>query len=180
MKKVLLILLITGFGFWGCSENSNLTEPTNVENQRTFLKVDNAQISLLKSSEVSKVIDGDRGGIVFINLASEDEEFGAMGWLYFPRNSFDGKERIVISTNSDVAALDFEPSGLQLDKPAVLTLKFSGLNINSADDIDFQYFDEDGNLETVEYRRLIVNADAGWAIVVGAKLNHFSRYGFTK
>ena len=180
MKKVVLLVLFLGFSFWGCSENSSVTEPVSVQHQRTILKVDNSQMQLLKRTEVSKNINGESGGVVFINIASEDEEFGAMGWLYFPRNSFEGEKTISATMLDGLAALDFQPSGSVFDKPARLTLKFKGLNINSEDDIDFQYINENGNFETVDYRRLIVNARAGWVIVVGAKLNHFSRYGFTK
>jgi hypothetical protein len=188
MKKVLLILLMVGFGFWGCSENTSLTEPTKIESQRSFLKVSNVQSSLLKESDVSKEIDGERGGIVFLNLQSEDEEYGAKGWIYFPRNSFEGVEVISATINDDVAAIDFEPGGLVFDKPARLTLKFSGLEFDDDDhddhesdgEIDFQFINENGDLETVDYRRLIINKRAGWAIVVNAEINHFSRYGFTK
>jgi hypothetical protein len=143
---------------------------------------------LLKESDVSKEIDGERGGIVFLNLQSEDEEYGAKGWIYFPRNSFEGVEVISATINDDVAAIDFEPGGLVFDKPARLTLKFSGLEFDDDDhddhesdgEIDFQFINENGDLETVDYRRLIINKRAGWAIVVNAEINHFSRYGFTK
>jgi hypothetical protein len=180
MKRVLLLVLIVGFGFWGCSESTSLTEPTKVESQRTFLKVNDAQASLLKKTITSKEINGNRGGMIFINLASEDGEYGAKGWMYFPRNSFNGVEEISATINSGFAALDFAPSGLEFAKPARLTLKFSGLDLDRNDDVDFQFINENGDLETVDYRRLIVNKRAGWAIVVSAKIDHFSRYGFTK
>lgn len=179
MKKVLLILLILGFGFWGCSENTNLTEPAKIETQKTFLKVNAEKASLMKRSEVSKIINGKRGGIVSINLAAEDDDFGARGWLSFSRNSFEGRKRITIKTDNEYAALDFHPEGIELNKPARLTVIFKGLDLDE-DGVDFQYIDENGNLAPVDYRRLIVNKRLGWVIVMDAKLEHFSRYGFTR
>jgi len=184
MKRFFLLLVLFSVGFWGCSESTNPIDPVKNETHKSFLKVSpNASMSLMKT-EVSQDIDGARGGIVFIRLDSENDngesQYGARGWLYFPRGSFEGTQTIGVAIAEDMAALDFSPSGLQFDKPARLTVKFSGVEIGADDDIDFMYIDENGNLAPVEYRRLIVNRWLGWVIVVGAKLDHFSRYGFTK
>ena len=180
MKKVLLILLIFGFGFWGCSENTSLTEPTKIETQSAFLKLKTGQVSLLKQSEVTKTIDGERGGIVRINLEDEEENYGARGWIYFGHGSFEGSQDITIKTDTEFAALDFHPEGISLEKPARLTVIFKGIEFDDDSPIDFQYIDEDDNLASVDYRRLIVYRELGWVIVIDAKLDHFSRYGFTK
>jgi hypothetical protein len=180
MKKVLLIVALFGFGIWGCSENANLTGPEKSETQQSFMKVATNNSTMLMKTSVSKVIDGDRGGIVWINLQSEDKEFGAFGALWFKRGSFDGKENISVSLADGIAALDFEPSGIPLDKAAILTATIKGLDLNDGDDIDFKYIDENGNLASVDYRRLIVNKRRGWVTVIGAKLEHFSRYGWTR
>lgn len=179
MKKVLLILLIAGFGFWGCSENTSLTEPTKIETQSAFLKLKAGKVSLLKQSEVTKTIDGERGGIVRINLEDE-EDFGAKGWLFFSKGSFEGSQDITIKTDTEFAALDFYPEGISLEKPARLTVIFKGIEFDDDEPIDFQYIDENDNLASVDYSRLIVYRELGWVIVVDAKLYHFSRYGFTK
>lgn len=180
MKKVLLIVALFGFGIWGCSENSNLTGPEKNDSQQSFLKVATNNSTMLMKTTVSKEIDGDRGGIVWIRLESNDEELGALGALWFKRDSFDGKDDISVTMVDGLAALDFGPSGIALDKAAILTVTIKGLELNNDDDIDFQYFNENGELTPVEYRRLIVNKRRGSVTVIGAKLEHFSSYGFTK
>ncbi len=180
MKKVLLSLVFTTFMFWGCAENTSLTGPEKIESQNTFLKINAEKASLMKKSEVSKTIDGKRGGLIRINLAAEEDDFGARGWLYFGRKSFDGKKVITVKTDKEYAALDFYPEGIDLNKPARLTVLFKGLDLEENSDIDFQYIDENGNLAPVDYRKLIVYKKLGWVIVIDARLNHFSRYGFTK
>ena len=100
--------------------------------------------------------------------------------MYFGRNSFEGKKEITIKTDKEYAALDFYPEGIDLSKPARLTVLFKGIDLDDDNDIDFQYIDEIGNLAPVDYRKLIVYKELGWIIVVDARLSHFSRYGFTK
>lgn len=182
MKKVLFTLLIISLAFWGCSEDTNLTGPEKIDAQKSFLKVLPNSSNMLIKTTASKTIDGDFGGLIPLNLESVNEEYGAKGWLYFPRESFDGTETISVTIANDIAACDFGPSGIQLDSPARLTLKFNGVEFNGDDDdeIDFQYIDSNGGLATVDYRKLIVNKNQGWVIVIDAKLDHFSRYGFTK
>ena len=192
MKKVLLFIFILGLGVWGCSDNTNLTGPEKIDSQKSFLKTTPNSSSLLMKTTASKTIDGDFGGIIPLRLESNNEEYGAKGWLYFPRESFDGTEVISVSIANNVAALDFSPSGIPLFKPARLTVKFNGVEFDDNQDdesdddleneskIDFRYIATDGSLAPVDYRKLIVNKKHGWVIVIDAKLDHFSRYGFTK
>ena len=87
---------------------------------------------------------------------------------------------ITIKTDKEYAALDFYPEGIDLNKHARLIVLFKGLNLEDTNNIDFQYIDENGNLALVDYRKLIVYKELGWVIVIDARLNHFSRYGFTR
>ena len=182
MKKVLLFLSIFAFGIWGCSENTNLTGPEKIDSQQTILKTTSNSSAMLTKTTASKTINGDFGGLIPLNLESEDEETGAKGWLYLPRNSFDGEKTISVTVVDGLAALDFEPSGTSFELPAHLTVQFNGVEFDDddTDDIDFQFIASDGSLVPVEYRKLIVNKKYGWVIVIDAKLEHFSRYGFTK
>lgn len=180
MKKVLFIVALVSFGIWGCSENTNLTGPQKSETQQSFLKVATNNSSILMKTSVSETIDGDIGGLIRINLESADEEFGAKGTLYFSEDSFEGIKVISISIAEGLAALDFGPPETNFDSPASLTLKFNGIDFGDDDgEVDFQYMDG-GELFTVDYRKLIVNRKHGWVMVIDAKLDHFSRYGFTK
>ncbi|MDA3859979.1 MAG: hypothetical protein PF445_02020 [Melioribacteraceae bacterium] len=182
MKKALLTIVLLSFGIWGCSENTSITAPEKSDSQQSFLKVTASSSSELMKKSVSETIDGEDGGMIKIRIGRK--EIHAKGWLDFPEDSFEGEEKISIRLAEDFAALDFEPSGIPLELPALLTLTFSGLELEGydeiEDEIEFQYIDEDGNLKSVDYETLIVKRDRGRVTVVRAELKHFSRYGFTK
>lgn len=182
MKKILLVISILGFGIWGCADNQSLISPEKIESQKGFLKVTTDNLSLEKRKSSSELIDGEIGGIVSVHLEKRDIE--ATGWLYFGKESFEGKEKISVDLVNGLMALDFEPSGIPLLKPAILTVKFTGFEIDDEDEyegqLDFQYIDENGSLAPVEYDELIIDKRHESITVVNARLYHFSRYGFTK
>ena len=69
---------------------------------------------------------------------------------------------------------------MDLEKPIHLSVKFTGLEIQEGDVINFNYIDDKGKLNDVEYGRLIIDYENGWALVVDAKIYQFARYGFTR
>ena len=187
MKKVLLTILLLGFGIWGCSENSNIVTPENNETEQSFLKVVNNNYSRLMKINTAETITGEDGGKVLIDFESSDGLFSAKGKIKFKKNSFVGPANIsvALSFNAEgkvIAALDFGPSEIVLLKPALLTIKFKGVEFseNEKDD-DFNFFYIDGKeLAPVEYQKIVINKKKNWIKIVKAELEHFSRYGFTK
>lgn len=190
MKKVLLIVLTLGIGFWGCSDNTSLTGPEKTDVQTSFLKVTDYNSSALmkKADPNTAVINAAKGGKVKISLKSES--VSAKGDLKFKKNNTFTineaeveSELITVSLAGDgLAALDFEPDGLNLENPAILTVKFTGIDFDKddkPDDYDFLYIDGDV-LSPVPYQKIVIDKKGRWIKVVKAELTHFSRYGFTR
>ena len=198
MKKLLILAVVATLSFWGCSENSNLTGPTDAQSNQSFLKINTDNVSELSveaksaleleiSSALTKIqsegsivetIDGKKGGKIKFELSKDD--FTSVGILKFRGNSFDGEQpiSITIDPSENVAALDFGPNELELYKSAKLTVAYIELSVEKGDEVAFQYIAEDGTFDEVKHSGIIVGD--GWALVKNAKIEHFSRFGFTK
>lgn len=194
MKKLLVLIVVVSLSFWGCSENSSITEPTNAQSNQSFLKIsDDIEVSelsveaksvlevkdvntLSKSwlpSSVTEVI-GDEGGKVRFLLSQN----GALsiGNLRIAAGELNNNTSITVAMVPGEAALDLTPD-TNFGTAAQLTVCFMGVNLPSSG-VNFVYIDEDGTKGDVVYDRIIVGY--GWAVVVNAQLQHFSRFGFTK
>lgn len=193
VKKLLVVIVVATLSFWGCSENSSLTEPTDAQTNQSFLKIsDNIEVSELSveaksvlgvddvktlnksflPSSISEVI-GDEGGNVRFFL-SENRAL-SIGKLGIAAGELNNTE-VTVAMVPGAAALDLTPEN-NFSTSAQLTVCFMGVNLPSSG-ADFVYIDEDGTQGEVAYDRIIVGY--GWAVVVNAQLNHFSRFGFTK
>ena len=193
MKKVLVLLVVASLSFWGCSENSSITEPNDVQSNQSFLKINNSDVSELsieaKSAlgsdgvntlnksflpiEVIQTISAEGGEIRFL-LA--DNQVYATGKLEIAKKSFSVDTPVTIAMVSTEAALDFFPN-VDFKKSAELTVGFIGVDVKVGDDVDFVYMDGDEEV-SVKNKKIIVGN--GWVVVVKARLDHFSRFGFTK
>ncbi|MEN8192531.1 MAG: hypothetical protein ABFS12_06915, partial [Bacteroidota bacterium] len=110
------------------------------------------------------------------------ESFKAKGSIEFPTDCFSDQKQIVVTlpkTENNYAVIDLNPDALKLNRPVCMTLKFSELNIQEGDIINFSCTDESGNLTEVDYGRLIINYEEDWALVVNAKIYNLARVGFT-
>lgn len=162
---------------FGCADDQGIVQLSKEKSRQTFLTAKSAVTHFLGTE---RIIEGELGGE--INFDLNDSEFGVKGNLEFPEFSFVDKEQVAITipnTQDGAAILDLTPSEVKLEKPIYLSVKFTGLKIEEGDVINFNFVDEKGKLNDVEYGRLIINYDEGWAIVVNAKVYQFARYGFT-
>lgn len=162
----------------GCTDNPGISELQVGNGHISFVSTRSDAIQLYSEE---KIIEGNNGGE--LNFEFSNSDIAAKGILDFPETSFQNQERIFVSVPDAVvgmAALDLYPIKLKFEKPIFLTLRFSGLNIKEGDIINFNYISEGGDMVDVEYRKLIIDYDEGWALVVSAKLYKFSRVGFTR
>lgn len=176
--KNIIIILSTLLIMFGCTDNPGISELQGGNGQLLFVSTISDSIQLLSDD---KIIEGDNGGE--FNFEFSNSDIAAKGILDFPESSFQNQERIFVSVPEavvGVAALDLNPIKLKFEKPIFLTLKFSGLNIKEGDIINFNCINKEGDMVDVEYRKLIIDYDDGWALVVNAKLYMFSRVGFTR
>ncbi len=177
MTRLVVIISVT-FILLGCADDQGIVQLSKEKTQQTFLI---AKSAITHSLETEKVIEGEHGGAINFNL--KDSDFGIIGNLDFPEYSFVDQKHVKINipeTELGAAILDIISSDVRLEKPIRLSLKFTGLKIEEGDIIDFNYIDEKGDLNDVEYGRLIIDYEDGWALVVDAKIYQFARYGFIR
>ncbi|VAX25197.1 hypothetical protein MNBD_IGNAVI01-1088 [hydrothermal vent metagenome] len=194
MKKLLVLAVVAALSFWGCSENSNITEPTDSQSNQSFLKVNTDNVSELSAeakaalktdgmstlsksffpSSVSVDVDAEEGASIRFILANSGTY--SLGKLSIAGGAFAEDATVGIATVGGEAALDFTPN-VQFATPAELTVGFIGVDIHAGDDVHFVYMVGDQEVEVANSGIYVGN---GWVVVVKAQLGHFSRFGFTK
>lgn len=175
MKKLIIAITTIIIIISGCSDNAGLVDLAKGESNISFVTSE----SSTQFMGTEGILGGENGEELIFDLSSSN--LAAKGILEFPDYSFLNQEKISVSipsTDKGEAVLDLNSPRIMLDKPVCLTLKFSGLSIQEGDVIDFNYVDENGTFKDVEYGRLIVDYDEGWALVVKSKIYQFSRVGF--
>ncbi len=188
MKKLLILAAtISGMFLFGCSNlvTNNTSQPVSSSKQIVKLP---AKASLNKASSLSesKEINGDHGGVMFLHGSYEDvngNNIRTFAELFIPRDAFDGTVNITMATDNNYAGLDFSPH-MTFDKSLTLNLSFSGLDLQqlgiTEDNVGFYYVDDSGNLTEVKNNGIRLNFHNGTITVIGAKIDHFSRYAFAK
>lgn len=183
MKKILLssllsILLILSTG---CSDNSYISNP-ETQGVKSWLELqkNSNDNSLEKSYVFSEVINGAEGGE--LEFAKEKKNFAFEGALNIYAGAFEGNEVISAKVNAKKAYIDFNPSPFAFAIPAKLDFVLEGVDLSNVqvEEIQFGYFDADNNFVPAEYDEISINVEDGKLIVKGAKIEHFSRYGWTR
>ena len=187
MKKIFYLLLAAGLFFFGCSDVG-----TNVVNQpsssnKTIVKIPaKAGHSSILGLSVSKIIDGNKGGILILNSKFDAEDGGQVSvfaTLKIPKNAFDGTTNISMAADQEYAGLIFGPH-MVFDKPLSLNLTFTGLNFKELGiknaQVGFYNIDDNGDLIPVPNNGVFINYFTGTIRVIGAQIDHFSRYAFAQ
>jgi len=194
MKKLLILAVVAALSFWGCSENSSLTEPTDVQQQQSFLKVNTDNVSelsveaksalgvddvntLSKSwlpSSVTKII-GEDGGVIRVLLAKEG--MLSIGKLDITAGALNKSEKISVTlvNNDGLALFELGPE-LTYSTPALLTVGIIGVDVQAGQTINFKSVENPE--EKIVFDNMIVGN--GWVVLVKAQIEHHSRFGFTK
>jgi len=177
MKRILIVMTTTIL-LIGCSDNGGIVELVENDSQISFITT-KATSKTINTETVIKSDSEETGDFIF-DIGNSD--ITIKGMLEFPGyTALEQNEISVLLQSSDIkyANIDLSSQIQELNKPLCLTLKFSGLNINEGDLIDFNYKNENDEFKDIEYGRLIVDYDSGWALVIKAKLYQFSKVGFT-
>jgi hypothetical protein len=169
MKKLIVISLLTMIFFVACNDQNSITSPDSASSPQ-WVELNTNSMSKIEADYVEKRINGNKGGLILFRY----------GYLYIPRKSFDGNEVLSVSNDRELAYLDFGPE-MEFDKDLHLSVIYNNLDLTGIDpaSIKFGYMNN-GQFEESDYSRLVVNVNAGILAVYGAKLNHFSRYGFLR
>lgn len=191
MKKFLFSAVIFSLFIFGCSQDVGINEPAQ---QKQQVQVVSAQKSLIKLTadsgllteaqlSIGGLIDGRRGGFItgskrLRGRRMRDNVMTAS--LYIPHGAFKGRKYINVLFDNQDASIQFTPSPMEFDKPLTLNFSIVGLDYSeiNIDAVDFVYINNQGEFEKVQYESIEKDEDNGTLTVIGAKLNHFSRYGF--
>jgi hypothetical protein len=185
MKKLFFFLIAMGLFYFGCTDvgTNNINQPATADKQVIQLP-ESAGLATESNLSVSDLVNGDQGDV--LSLAGKyqnkaGDNILTIATLIIPRGAFDGKKNITMSVDQKYAGLDFSPSMI-FEKSLSLTLSFTGLDLKSMGitntNVGFYYVDDAGNLTPIQNLGVSVNFRVGSITVVGAKIDHFSRYAF--
>ena len=186
MKKLLTLSLLSFLLFFGCNQDSEVTSPVN--------NSPNSQLKLISLPAPSgglgvetlvtryKEIDGHDGGEFEADFRYQGGPYGYIDVdsdLDFDDHSFEGTKVISQTLDTDFALITFGPS-MQFNKSVEYDLRIEGLDLSNVnpETLDFVYIDANGNMYSVDYDYVTMDASSGMLKVKNAELNHFSRYGF--
>ncbi|PJA95651.1 MAG: hypothetical protein CO129_10680 [Ignavibacteriales bacterium CG_4_9_14_3_um_filter_34_10] len=181
MKRVLLSSFFLFLLISACTDNSYISNP-ETQGAKSWLQIQkiSPDQSLEKKYSYSAEIDGAVGGV--LEFSKEKKKFSFDGTLTVPAGAYVGVQNIEATVNTKRAYIDFEPSPFEFEVSAVLNFDIQGIRISKkdADDIQFGYFDSNNNFVPVQYDEVVVDPENGLLSIHGAKINHFSRYGWTR
>ncbi len=187
MKKLTYLISFLFLISFGCKESINEVNSFQKIIQRSLIPLPlTAAISITPSYSVTDSIDGGLGGIIVINhgyLPNSGDSVIVSAVLKIPKGAFEGTKGITLTLDNHYATVYFDPH-MTFNIPLNLNLTFKGLDLKGLnidpDNIDFSYIDSDGNITHVDYNTLNVNMSAGLISMTGGKIDHFSRYGFSR
>lgn len=176
-----LILLLAG-----CSENgTSVNQPTTSNKELIKLPPQKALSTELQFS-VTKKVNGKKGGSILLAgsyFSLSGKLVVVTASLRFPAGAFEGEREITMTADDQYAAVSFYPH-MVFEKPLNLTLMFAGLDLSdlnlSNGKVGFYYIDDQGNMTQIYNKGVVINNRLGSAMVLNARIEHFSRYAFAK
>jgi len=206
MKKIklLAITLVLSVGFFSCSDSlldqqssGNNTDNYSSEYSSQF-KQENPEkrdFGYQNNKVVSKVINGRIGGIIQLSAIYKiDIPFykrknfdlktvTVSATLIIPPGAFDGTREITLIDDYKTTSIYCYP-GMSFNKSLHLNLIFTGLDLTELgftnDNVKFGYIDENGTVETCINDGITLDQLKGAVEVINARIDHFSRYAFTR
>jgi hypothetical protein len=181
MKKRILAILSVMFLIIGCSDDNSILEP-NYNNIETLDKSKSGSSNIKSKYSKNFSINAQNERMLKVShkwVNSKGEKIKLSAKLHIPENAFEGVLKFDMIFDFDNYALELYPSPFVFDKPVSLDLSFSGIKLTEEDiqNLNFTYLD---GSEEIEYDSIEINKDNGTLKVIGAKLKHFSRYGWTR
>lgn len=183
MKRILILCAVFLVGVWGCNNQDSVLEPNQPSNQAQTIQFISLPNILEKSDNGnslfdSQIINGKNGGELETEFSNSWLEIKAK--LTVPENAFDGTKKLTMQVSRNSTSVDFGPSGTVFQNSCKLDLEYKGLNLKNVNpnNVIFAYIDNSGNVTKIQYDALIIDKQNKVLKVVGAEINHFSRFGF--
>ena len=178
----LLLLLI------GCQDESSIISPdktaiSNEEPNWISLPVPSDN-RLMKVHKVTKLITVKDGGKITLKKrfdAGDNTKVEIKAEIKFGPNIVTEDTKFTMALDDKKGMLTFTPA-MTFNGSVPLMVSLKGIDLEGVmeDEINFVYFDSNGQLVEVFYKKLLVDVESGILAVFHVEIPHFSRYGFTK
>ena len=185
-RNLLFVLVFSSLGFWGCSDSLTTEPQDDISIEKT------TESNLAKwpgfptELSVSKTINGDRGGMIVLAglyKTTKGDVITVAATIYIPKGVFEGTREITVTTDEELPSLHFSP-GMAFDIPLYLNLTFVGFDLRDLGlfpwNTKFSYIGDDGTIEEIPNDGVYVNLHRSSLGVQRARIEHFSRFGFTR
>ncbi len=198
MKRYLLLLVFAGLLLSGCNSENLLVNPVQInsnskQSQQLVIETGFLNLPVMKQTGNSVASNLTDAALIYGNKGGELEVEGKLGIaksgvvdvhgkLDIPSRAFKGFKTLAMSADKNSTSVTFGPSGSQFDKSLLLDLKYDGLNLDGVDisTIQFAYLSSDGIYVLVPNDGIQVDVKEGKIEVRGARIDHFSRFGFVR
>ena len=188
MFSLALVFLLSLLFSFACQEGTSLVAPDNTsvsseEPNWISLPAPN-DTRLQKTFTVTELITKQSGGELSLResyVGGPHGEVEVFATIRFAPNALPEDTQVTMSLDDETGVLSFTPS-MSFNRDAALTIVLGGIDLSgvSENDIDFKYYDANGQYVSVDYNKLSIDIDDGGLGVLKVDIPHFSRYGFTK
>ena len=133
-----------------------------------------------KTTATQQWINKNTGGSM--SMRHSGNEIQASFYLKVAAGAIDYSKTISMAfddlNNQGFTDVVFGPHGTQFSSPALLSIKAAGLDLSGVDpnNVHLYYINDDGQWEEMICGSIYVDVARGYAVVMDAQLNHFSRY----
>jgi hypothetical protein len=186
MKKILILLVLAGIIFAGCTDiKLNSVNQPEKGMYKLIPIPGKAGLSAETVYTTTSIIDGSAGGTMTMNasyLGDDGQQVTLNLTMTIPAGAFSDVRTITLTADDQYAALICSPA-MVFDKSLLLDYSYTGLNLKSINipkvKNGFYFIPDSGNLEQVESTGYLIDKKSGTLAVSGAKINHFSRFGWS-
>ncbi len=182
MKKLLIISIFSLFVLAGCTSDDMIVDsPQNTPDQKIeWLAAPNNFLRSETELTISETVNGNTGSKILVNETLGKIELN--GSLTILKGSFQGRENISVTFNEETFFQDYRPSPFVFKIPLILNLIYKNVNLDGTDPstVGFYFLSDSGVFYKAQYDSLIVNPSTNTLGVIGARIPHFSRWGWAK
>lgn len=182
MKLITSAFLLTLLFFSGCDQVADINAPQERVINKQLISLPQRVGLGVETQTYTQDINGANGG-EFEQSYSYDNSTGGTVYQFakldfFP-GAFTGTKNISMTFNTGGAAMELGPA-MQFQADVEYTYEITGVDLTGINPatLEFVYIDASGNMYTVDYDDVIMDANTGMLKVINAVLPHFSRYGF--
>jgi len=185
-KLKILFVIIFSITLVSCSD-SILNNSESVYNESTKLSKNQSRNEKDNPlSTVTKTINGKTGGTINLTglyIGLDLRIITVNATLTIPPAAFEGSKEITLTADWDTPGIICEPA-MEFDVPLTLDLLYIGVDVLGLlfnhSNVFFAYLGDDGTVKPCEYEGIDLDLLAGLLGVRKAKIEHFSRYGFSR